>query len=175
MHLIEHFPSVKGALRLDIKGIVRALPTDAALHHFERLETVVIDTSFLIRKPSFWNDLFALKAFRRVPNIITFDYFCQDPEVDDGALFDFLTDSSLMPSGKPCVVRLGPFDDDSLRALKRRFYKIIASIGCQVFAIVLGHNKGKRYLTNMTSGRQKKTLAKQLLRAAYRVPAVNRT
>ncbi|KAH7695569.1 hypothetical protein AAVH_37369, partial [Aphelenchoides avenae] len=44
MHLIEHFPSVKGALRLDIKGLVLALPTDAALHHFERLETVVIDT-----------------------------------------------------------------------------------------------------------------------------------
>ncbi|KAH7707151.1 hypothetical protein AAVH_25620 [Aphelenchoides avenae] len=171
LHLIEHFPSVKGAVRLDMWFIWSALPTDAALDHFERLQTIVIHTDCFHEKPSFWSNLFAIKAFRRVANFITLDRERENlKEVDDAALFDFITDFSLMPPDKPRVVSLGrPLTDDSINALKRRFKKNTASIGGQVCAIVLGPDNDRRYLTNMTSGSRKKPLAKQLLLSAYRV------
>ncbi|KAH7707149.1 hypothetical protein AAVH_25618 [Aphelenchoides avenae] len=171
MHLIEHFPSVKRTVRLDMHYHRSILPTDAALHRFERLETIVMDTWCGWEWPSFWSDLCAIKAFRRVSNFITLDddreYL---EEADAGALFDFITDFSLMPAGKTRVVKLGrPFTEDSFKALKRRFKENIASIGGHVCAVIFDDYADKHHLTNMTSGRQKKTLAKKLLRAAYKV------
>ncbi|KAH7692963.1 hypothetical protein AAVH_40008 [Aphelenchoides avenae] len=166
MHLVEHFPSVKRAVRLDMKHADFAMPTEAALHFFERLETIAMDIG-ISKESFFWSDLFALKVFRRVSNIITYNSMPEyQAQVDDGALFEFITDFSLMPADKPRVVQLGPFTDDSIDALKRRFNKNIASIGGQVCAIVLDRNSSEPYLTNMASGSQKKALAKQLLRAA---------
>ncbi|KAH7707150.1 hypothetical protein AAVH_25619 [Aphelenchoides avenae] len=170
MHLSEHFPSAKGAVRLDMIYGNSVLPTDAALHHFERLETIVMGRSFLYEASSSWSDLLALEAFRRVSNIIAYDYWRKyQAVVDDGALFDFITDFSLMPPDKPRLVKLGPFSDDSLDALKRRFYKDIASIVGNVCAIVLDRSGSEHCLTNMASGSQKKHLAKQLLCNAYGV------
>lgn len=123
MHLVEHFPSVKRAVRLDMKHADFAMPTEAALHFFERLETIAMDIG-ISKESFFWSDLFALKVFRRVSNIITYNSMPEyQAQVDDGALFEFITDFSLMPADKPRVVQLGPFTDDSIDALKRRFNK----------------------------------------------------
>lgn len=81
-----------------------------------------MDPNIRYKESSFWSDLFALKAYRHVPNFITMPGLDEYPvEVDDGALFDFITNFSLMPAGKPRVVALGPFTDASVDALKRRF------------------------------------------------------
>lgn len=123
MHLIKHFPSASGAVRLDIKNIHLVVPTDAVLNRFERVETIVMDP-YSYKESTFWSDLFASKAFRRVTNIIAYHSLCDyQEEVDDAALFDFLTDFSLMPTDKPRMVKFGHFSDDSIDALKRRFYK----------------------------------------------------
>ncbi|KAH7711907.1 hypothetical protein AAVH_20788 [Aphelenchoides avenae] len=75
-------------------------------------------------------------------------------EVDDGALFDFITNFSLMPAGKPRVVALGPFTDASVDALKRRFNENIAALGGPACAVIWGlHNEN--YLTNMAFSSQK--------------------
>ncbi|KAH7719332.1 hypothetical protein AAVH_13189 [Aphelenchoides avenae] len=122
VHLVEHFPSAKGAVRLDMEFTDSVLPTDAALHRFKRLQTIVMHANYLQETSSFWDDLFASKAFRRVPNIINFDYMCiYQVEVDDGALLDFITDFSLMPADKARVVSLGRFSYSFHDALKRRF------------------------------------------------------
>lgn len=119
--LLEHFPSVKAAVRLDVH-ISRAapLPTDAALDRFKRLETIWLETSVDRDRDdsSFWSVLFATKAFRRVPNFLgvnhdmlgkhTVDPY---PVVDGRELFDFITDFSLMPPDKPRVVSFDMFDD----------------------------------------------------------------
>ncbi|KAH7695697.1 hypothetical protein AAVH_26542 [Aphelenchoides avenae] len=171
VHLMEHFPSVKRAVRLDVNYARSVLPTDVALDHFERLETIVVDSRVHYEESSFWSDLYAVKAFRRVPNFIAFNDNAYDdvyPDMDDGAIFDFITDFSLMPADKPRLVALGPFGDDCLEALRRRFNKSIASIGRQVCAIITDRNKKKHFLTNMASGSEKKALAKQLLRDAYK-------
>lgn len=115
MQLVRHFPSVKGAVSLYII-YVSVLPTDAALDHFERLEEIMMDTRIRYENSSFWRVLFATKAFRRVSKFIILNASSsQYPEVDDGEMFDFVTDFSLMPVGKPRVVDLAPFDDDSRR------------------------------------------------------------
>ncbi|KAH7718105.1 hypothetical protein AAVH_14431 [Aphelenchoides avenae] len=193
MHLIEHFPSVKRAVRLDIDYCYSVLPTDVALHPFERLETVRMATLSHREMSSFWSDLFASKAFRHVPNIIILDCMCKEQaKVDKDALFDFITDVSLMPAGKPRVVLLDCFSGDFIDALARRFDKFrqtypylpklkwscisdIASIRGHVCAIISDHGRNDQYLTNMASGSQKETLADQLLLDAYGVPAVKRT
>ncbi|KAH7699921.1 hypothetical protein AAVH_32969, partial [Aphelenchoides avenae] len=70
--LIDDFPSVKGAVRLDIDTWAASdgLPTDPVLAHFERLETILMDMRACDKPPSFWTHVFATKAFRRVPNFI---------------------------------------------------------------------------------------------------------
>ncbi|KAH7694371.1 hypothetical protein AAVH_38584, partial [Aphelenchoides avenae] len=122
MHVIEHFPSAKRAVRLDIDYAYSVFPTDVALHHFQRLETIVMTTLTRRETSSFWNDLFASKVLRHVPNIIVSDCMCKEQaKVDEDALFDFVTDVSLMPAGKPRVVLLECFSGDFINALARRF------------------------------------------------------
>ncbi|KAH7718107.1 hypothetical protein AAVH_14433 [Aphelenchoides avenae] len=177
--LLEHLPSVKAAVRLDVHVFDNALPTDAVLDRFARLETIWMSTSVDRKDASFWSDLFATKAFRRVPNFLgvnmTDEYYLDPyPPVDVKELFDFITDISLMPPGKPRVVsfEMLMFDDDGpflsvLKALEQRFDNDIASIGGQVCALILGdrfHQLENRYLTNMASGSQKETLAWELYR-----------
>lgn len=123
MQLIKHFPSVEGAVSLNIT-YVSALPSDAALDHFKRLEEITMDTRIDYEDSSFWSDLFATKAFRRVSSFgILNASSSQYPEVDDDDMFDFVTDFSLMRPGRPRLVEFGPFDDDSLDALEDRFYE----------------------------------------------------
>ncbi|KAH7725030.1 hypothetical protein AAVH_07307 [Aphelenchoides avenae] len=158
VHLMEHFPSVKRAVRLDVDYAGSVLPTDAALDRFERLKTIVVDSLVHYEESSFWRDLYAVKAFRRVPNFIAFNDKAYDdlyPDVDDGAMFDFITDFSLMPADKPRLVALGPFSGDCLEALRRRFNKNIASISGLVCAIIIDRNKKKHFLTNVASGSEK--------------------
>ncbi|KAH7718108.1 hypothetical protein AAVH_14434 [Aphelenchoides avenae] len=185
--LLEHFPSVKAAVRLDVH-IFRAapLPTDAVLERFTRLETIWLGTSVDRdrKNSSFWSDLFATKAFRRVPNFLGVnhsDSFHDDrapyPHADVGELFDFITDFSLMPPDKPRVVSFEMFSGCGPlhNALEQRFSEDSASIGGQVCAQVSGYvfyeipgdvydEYEWRYLTNMASGSQKETFALELFR-----------
>ncbi|KAH7693458.1 hypothetical protein AAVH_39505, partial [Aphelenchoides avenae] len=166
MQLIDDFPSAKSAARLEIE-CVPFLPNTAVLDRFERLETIEITTSIREENWSFWRVVFATKAYRSVPNLLMRNserHGDRYPEVDDGALFDFITDFSLMPAGKPRVFLFSPIDADSLDALERRFYKNIVSIGGQVSAIICGNER--RFITNMAFGSRKKTLVLQLARAA---------
>ncbi|KAH7712859.1 hypothetical protein AAVH_19808 [Aphelenchoides avenae] len=177
--LLEHFPSVKAAVRLDVH-IFRAapLPTDAVLDRFTCLETIWLGTSVdpYRKDSSFWSDLFAMKAFRRVPNFLGVnhsDSFHDDrapyPHADVGELFDFITDFSLMPPDKPRVVSFemfsgcGPLHD----VLEQRFSEDSASIGGQACALFSGYVDDRweyRYLTNMASEDQKETFAWELYR-----------
>ncbi|KAH7711571.1 hypothetical protein AAVH_21124 [Aphelenchoides avenae] len=178
--LLEHFPSVKAAVRLDVH-IFRAapLPTDAVLDRFTRLETIWLGTSVdPDRKEAFfWSDLFATKAFRRVPNFLGVNHADGDhnyvdpyPHADAVELIDFITDFSLMPPDKPRVVSFQNFDEfrnPILEALEQRFNESIASIGGHVCALINGrvdHHFEHRYLTNMASGSQKETFALELYR-----------
>ncbi|KAH7684759.1 hypothetical protein AAVH_40733, partial [Aphelenchoides avenae] len=112
---LEHFPSVKAAVRLDVH-FTSALPTDAVLDRFTRLETIWMGTSVHRDRSDgfFWRDLFATKAFRRVPNFLGVNedrgYLDPYPHVDAGELFDFITDFSFMPPDKPRVVSFQMFD-----------------------------------------------------------------
>ncbi|KAH7712856.1 hypothetical protein AAVH_19805 [Aphelenchoides avenae] len=174
--LLEHFPSVKAAVRLDVHTFF--LPTDAVLDRFTCLETIWMSTmADRDRKdPSFWSDLFATKAFRRVPNFLamngTEDCLHPYPHADE-ELFDFITDFSLMPPHKPRVVSFESFDNGGpiLDALELRFNKDIASIGGEVCALFSGEvYREDRYdyetlcLSNMASGSQKETFALELFR-----------
>ncbi|KAH7684753.1 hypothetical protein AAVH_40739 [Aphelenchoides avenae] len=182
--LLEHFPSVKAAVRLDVH-IFRALPTDAVLDRFARLETIWMDTSVDRGDSAFWNDLFATKVFRRVPHFLgvnhtngDLDYVDPYPHADAAELIDFITDFSLMPPDKPRVVSFQNFDEFQnpiLEALEQQFNEGIASIGGPVCALIGGevcamingrvdHHFEHRYLTNMASGSQKETFALELYR-----------
>lgn len=120
MQLVEHFPSVKNAVSLYV-GYFYGLPTDAALDKFKRLETIVIDIDFDETIAPFWSTLFGTTTFRRVSNFILTNYCAEFPEVDDGEIFDFITDFLLIPAGKPRLVSIEPTGKGSLDALERRF------------------------------------------------------
>ncbi|KAH7694241.1 hypothetical protein AAVH_38716 [Aphelenchoides avenae] len=174
--LLEHFPSVKAAMRLDVHTFIP--PTDAVLDRFTRLETIWMSTSVDRDRSdgSFWRDLFATKAFRRVPNFLGVNEDHHGgldpyPHVDAAELFDFITDFSLVPPGKPRVVSFQMFDRDTplLDPFEQRFNENIASIGGQVCALFLidsdiDHDWEYRYVTNMASEDQKETFAKELYR-----------
>ncbi|KAH7711776.1 hypothetical protein AAVH_20909 [Aphelenchoides avenae] len=178
--LLEHFPSVKAAVRLRIHIFDKPLPTDAVLDRFTRLETIWMSTSVDEKDTSFWNVLLTTKAFRRVPNFLSVNltdehYLDPYPHVDVGELVDFITDFSLMPPDKPRVVSFKMFDDFEsspiLNALEQRFHESIASIAGQVCALITGEvhrEQGTdfetRYLTNMAPGSQKETFALELYR-----------
>ncbi|KAH7680067.1 hypothetical protein AAVH_41562 [Aphelenchoides avenae] len=165
--LIENFPSVKSALNLNVfLNLASAgLPTDPVLDHFKRLRTITMMTLVHDNGPSFWKDLFAIKAYRRVPNFRVWQFGDQFPAVAEGQLFSFITDVSHMPVDTPRVVQFGRFGAGFLNALERRFNKNIDSIGGKVCAIINGHDDQEiRYLTNMAVGSQKEILAEQLLR-----------
>ncbi|KAH7693857.1 hypothetical protein AAVH_39103 [Aphelenchoides avenae] len=165
--LIENFPSVKSALNLNVfLNLASAgLPTDPVLDHFKRLRTIMMMTYVHDNHESFWEDLFAIKAYRRVPNFRVWQFRDQFPAVADSELFNFITDVSHMPADKPRVVQFGRVGADFLAALERRFNKNIDSIGGKVCAIINGHDDQEtRYLTNIAVGSQKQTLAEQLLR-----------
>ncbi|KAH7707346.1 hypothetical protein AAVH_25426 [Aphelenchoides avenae] len=167
--LIDHFPTVKGAAILDINITTdwMRLPTDPVLDNFKRLQTVTMRTRVGGNDPSFWSDLFATKAFRRVSKLRTFNTVGQYPTVNDRELFDFITDCSHTPAGKPRVIQIAHIDGDTLDAMERRFNDSIDSIGGRVCAVISSPERQKfSYLTNMAVGDQKKTLAQQLLRDA---------
>lgn len=138
VHLIKNFPSVTRAvsLHVDIISYYGGLPTDTVLDRFERLQTIAMYTfAQSSDHPSFWSDLFATKTFRRVIKFRVMHAY-QFPAVDDGELFDFITDVSRMPADKPRVIQFVRFDTDSLDALERRFneseYRICSNslLGC---------------------------------------------
>ncbi|KAH7716164.1 hypothetical protein AAVH_16424 [Aphelenchoides avenae] len=172
--LIEHFPSVKGAAKLRVDtarptyplwDASAGLPTDPVLDNFERLETILMFVHVHDKHPSFWSHLFATKAFRRVSNFLMENSLGQFPAVDDGELFNFITDFSCMPANKPRLVLIFGLNVDSVDALERRFKENIDSIGGQVCAAL--KDPERRILTNMAVGSQKKiTIAGQLILSA---------
>ncbi|KAH7699315.1 hypothetical protein AAVH_33579 [Aphelenchoides avenae] len=167
--LIENFPSVKGAVSLDvfIKTDWVNLPTDPVLDRFWRLEMITMRTRIYDNDPYFWRGLFAKKAFRRVSKLRMLNALGQYPAVDDGELFDFITDFSRMPADTPRVIQFAQLGGDSLGALERQFNENIGSIGGHVCAVISAPRSQKfSYLTNMAVGDQKKTLAQKLLRDA---------
>ncbi|KAH7717428.1 Protein C09G9.1 b [Aphelenchoides avenae] len=166
--LIENFPPVKGAAILDACTRDAGLPTDAMLNHFTRLETIKMRTRVGDNDSSFWSDLFATKAFRRVRKFCMANTVGQYPAVHDRKLLDFITCVSHMPAYKPRVVYIAGLGRRSVDAVERRFNEHLrCSIDGQVCAVIKGPgDHDYRYLSNMAVGSKNKFLAEQLLRDA---------
>ncbi|KAH7706626.1 Protein C09G9.1 c, partial [Aphelenchoides avenae] len=99
---------------------------------------------------SFWSDLFAIKAFRRVRKFRMANTVGQYPAVHDRELFDFITGLSHMPADKPRAVYIAELDRRSVAAVERRFKNHIDSSDGQVCAVIKGPGyHGYRYLSNM--------------------------